>query len=305
MESVGSTGVECILSDNLFKTEVGATDVRESWGKLMNVKVGQTHPTVSVIDIDVDEIVSNPFQPRTVFDEGAISELAKTIHTHGVIQPVVVRYRNGRYELIAGERRLRAVKSLGWASIPAIVKEMNDAQTASAALIENLQREGLTPIEEAVAYQQLLELHGLTQESLAQRLGKGQSTIANKLRLLHLPGDVQQALLARSITERHARALLALPGEEFQVQLLRECIDRGWNVKQMEERVQSLLLKLHGTKVTRARKRSLSKDMRIAVNTIRKSLDLIQKNGISVQVDELDKGDAYEFVIRLPKPQLH
>ncbi|GMA50751.1 hypothetical protein GCM10025857_21080 [Alicyclobacillus contaminans] len=146
--------------------------------------------------------------------------------------------------MIAGERRWRAVKSLGWTTIPAIVRVMNDAQTASAALIENLQREGLTPIEEAVAYQQLLQLHGLTQESLAQRLGKGQSTIANKLRLLNLPEAVQQGLLARKITERHARALLALPSEELQVKLYEECVERGWNVKQMEERVKSLLVKM-------------------------------------------------------------
>lgn len=273
--------------------------VREPWGKLLNVK---DTPSASVVDVHVDEIISNPFQPRSVFDEDAIAELAKTIHTHGVIQPIVVRRRNGKYELIAGERRWRAVRSLGWTTIPAIIRDMNDAQTASAALIENLQREGLTPIEEAVAYQQLLELHGLTQESLAQRLGKGQSTIANKLRLLNLPNDVQQALLSRKITERHARALLALPSDEHQVQLLSECIEKAWNVKQMEERVQGLLVKLQGGKMARPKKKSLSKDMRIAVNTIRKSLEMIEKNGISVQVEEMDKSEVYEFVIRLPKP---
>ncbi len=272
--------------------------MREPWGKLLSMRDGQN---ASVVDIDVEEIVSNPFQPRSVFDSEAIDELAKTIQTHGVIQPVVVRFRNGRYELIAGERRWRAVKSLGWLRIPAIVRDMNDAQAASVALIENLQREGLTPIEEAVAYQQLLELHGLTQESLAQRLGKGQSTIANKLRLLHLPEDVQQALLARAITERHARALLALPSAQLQTELLKACIDHGWNVKQMEERVASRLAKLHGDKTNRSRKKTLSKDMRIAVNTIRKSLEMIEKNGISVDVNEVEREDSYEFVIRLPK----
>lgn len=272
--------------------------MREPWGKLLSMRDTQN---ASVVDIDVEEIVSNPFQPRTVFDSDAISELAKTIQTHGIIQPVIVRYRNGRYELIAGERRWRAVKSLGWLRIPAIVRDMNDAQAASAALIENLQREGLTPIEEAVAYQQLLELHGLTQESLAQRLGKGQSTIANKLRLLHLPDNVQQALLARSITERHARALLALPSADVQTELLNACIEYGWNVKQMEEKVATRLQKLQGGKVPRSRKKTLSKDMRIAVNTIRKSLEMIEKNGIAVHVSEVERDDSYEFVIRLPK----
>jgi ParB family chromosome partitioning protein len=273
--------------------------MRETWGRWLSTK--EESGDSSVVQIGVDEIVSNPFQPRTVFDEESIAELARTIQTHGMIQPVLVRRRNGRYELIAGERRWRAAKLLGWTTIPAIVKEMNDAQTASAALIENLQREGLTPIEEAVAYQQLLEMHGLTQESLAQRLGKGQSTIANKLRLLHLPEVVQEALRRRKITERHARALLALPSEELQIKLFEECLERGWNVKQMEERVRATLLKLERTPTRRPRKRGLSKDVRLAVNTIRQSLSIIQQSGLSVVCEEHDDTDYYQFIIRVPK----
>lgn len=272
--------------------------MKEAWGKWMGTR--ESVPT-TVVDLPVDEIVSNPYQPRTVFDQSAIGELAKTIHTHGVIQPIVVRRKASGYELIAGERRWRAVKSLGWSTIPAIIRDMNDAQTASAALIENLQREGLTPIEEAVAYQQLLELHGLTQESLAQRLGKGQSTIANKLRLLHLPEAVQQALLARVITERHARALLALPSEELQIQLLNECVEKGWNVKQMEERVKLTLLRLEGVHKRKPRKRGLSRDIRLAVNTIRQSLEMIEKNGLTVDYEEKDEDEFYLFTIRVPK----
>lgn len=278
---------------------LGVAAMRDAFGKLLGGR--EPADETSIVQIGVDEIVSNPFQPRTVFDEGSIAELAKTIHTHGIIQPIVVRRKQGRFELIAGERRWRAVKTLGWATIPAIIRDMNDAQTASAALIENLQREGLTPIEEAVAYQQLLGLHGLTQESLAQRLGKGQSTIANKLRLLNLPRDVQDALLSRSITERHARALLALPKEEFQVRLLQECLGKGWNVKQMEDRVKALLIHLEMEKKPRPRKRGLSRDVRIAVNTIRQSLEMIEKTGLSVDVEEKDGTDFFEFVIRVPK----
>src|SRR5579875_3160812 len=273
--------------------------MREAWGRLLGTR--EPAASTSVVDISVDEIVSNPYQPRTVFDEEAIGELAKTIHTHGVIQPIVVRRKASGYELIAGERRWRAVKSLGWTTIPAIVREMNDAQTASAALIENLQREGLTPIEEAVAYQQLLELHGLTQESLAQRLGKGQSTIANKLRLLNLPEAVQASLLTRSITERHARALLALPSEEIQIQLLTECIEKGWNVKQMEERVKATLSRLGGEDRKKPRRRGLSRDVRLAVNTIRQSLDMIEKTGLLVDCEEKDEDSYYQFIIRVPK----
>lgn len=274
--------------------------MRDSWGKLLGTREAGPEDT-SVVQIGVDEIVSNPFQPRTVFDEESILELAATIQTHGIIQPIVVRHNHGRYELIAGERRWRAVKSLGWPTIPAIVRVMNDAQTASAALIENLQREGLTPIEEAVAYQQLLEIHGLTQESLAQRLGKGQSTIANKLRLLHLPEVVRGALLQRKITERHARALLALPSEELQLKVLTDCTERGWNVKQTEERVAALLTQLQQGPRPKARRKGLSKDVRLAVNTIRQSLSMISKSGLQVDSQEQDEAEFYQFVIRVPK----
>ncbi|GMA57322.1 ParB family chromosome partitioning protein [Alicyclobacillus sacchari] len=278
--------------------------MRESWGRFISLRDSSSaNAQTQVVDIPVQNIVSNPYQPRTIFNQEAIEELAKTIHTHGVIQPIVVRKKGNVYELIAGERRLRAVRHLGWSSIPAIVRDMNDAQTASAALIENLQREGLTPIEEAVAYQQLLELHGLTQESLAQRLGKGQSTIANKLRLLHLPETVQQALLTKQITERHARALLALPSEEMQIELLHECVEKGWNVKQMEERVKAKLTSLEaaGGKRSKSRRRALSKDVRLAVNTIRQSLEMIQQTGLDVMCEESDEEAFYQFTIRVPK----
>lgn len=288
-------------SDSTSDGIEGLAVMKEAWGKLVGSR--DQNIETSVVQVGVDEIVSNPYQPRTVFDDESIAELAQTIHTHGIIQPIVVRWREGNYELIAGERRWRAAKSLGWATIPAIVREMNDAQTASAALIENLQREGLTPIEEAVAYQQLLELHGLTQESLAQRLGKGQSTIANKLRLLHLPPRVQDALMRREITERHARALLALPGEDLQIQLLETCIDEGWNVKQMEGRVKRAIESLEGEsqKPRPARKKGLSKDVRLAVNTIRQSLEMIEQSGLSVDFEEQDEEDFYQFLIRVPK----
>src|SRR6478735_2741455 len=198
-----------------------------------------------VKQIRVSSIIPNRYQPRTVFNEAKIEELALTIHTHGIIQPIVVRPTEGEeYELIAGERRWRAVQSLGWDVVPAIVKDFNDTETASVALIENLQREELSPIEEAMAYGKLLELHHLTQEALAQRLGKGQSTVANKLRLLKLPQQVQDALLNKLITERHARSLIPLKDPEKQVKLLEEIIVKGLNVKQTEDRVVKMLEQL-------------------------------------------------------------
>jgi len=253
-----------------------------------------------VKQIPVGEIDPSPFQPRTVFDDERIDELCQTIRTHGVIQPIVVRVRNGRYEIIAGERRWRAVKKLGLETIPAIIREFNDSQAASIALIENLQREGLTAIEEAVAYQKLLDLHNLTQESLAQRLGKSQSTIANKLRLLHLSEPVKQALMERKITERHARALLTLDSEELQVKVLEDIISKELNVKQTEAR--AAFYKEASSKPKKSSKRiSFAKDVRLALNTIRQSVEMVAGTGIEIKTDERDCGEHYEIVIRIPK----
>jgi ParB family transcriptional regulator, chromosome partitioning protein len=254
--------------------------------------------------IPVDEIVPNPYQPRTVFDDEKLDELCQTIRTHGLIQPIVVRMRDNRYELIAGERRWRATKKLGLERIPAIVKEFNDTQTASIALIENLQREGLTAIEEAVAYQKLIDLHDLTQESLAQRLGKGQSTIANKLRLLNLPQEIQDALLARHVTERHARALIPLKDSELQLKVLQEILERDWNVKQTETRVKQLLEASENPKPEKEPKpkwKAFSRDTRIAINTVRQSIDMVMQTGLPVETDEEDHEEFYQFTIRIPK----
>lgn len=250
--------------------------------------------------IPLMDIVPNRFQPRTVFDDDKIAELAQTIHTHGIIQPIVVReYEKGKYELIAGERRFRAMTKLGWEFAPALVKEFNDTETASIALIENLQREELTPIEEAVAYSKLIELHQLTQEALAQRLGIGQSTVANKLRLLKLPEQVQEALLQKAITERHARSLIPLKNEEKQIALLQEIIERNLNVKQTEERVQRLLEATEQR--PKAKRKAFSKDMRIAVNTIRQSLTMVKDNGINLDAEEEEHEEYYQFTIKIPK----
>lgn len=254
--------------------------------------------------IPVDNIVPNPYQPRTVFDDEKIDELCQTIRTHGLIQPIVVRLRNTQYEIIAGERRWRATKKLGLERIPAIVKDLTDTQTASIALIENLQREGLTAIEEAIAYQKLIELHSLTQESLAQRLGKGQSTIANKLRLLHLPQIVQEALMVRSITERHARALLPLKNTEWQEKVLQEIIERELNVKQTENRVKILLEALENPKQEKEKKprwKAFSRDTRIAINTVRQSIDMVMQTGLPVETNEEDNEEYFQFTIRIPK----
>ena len=252
-----------------------------------------------VKQLPVNDIVTSPYQPRTVFDDDRIDELAQTIKTHGIIQPIVVRVRDGKYEIIAGERRYRAVNKLGMDTIPAIIREINDSQAASIALIENLQREGLTSIEEAIAYQKLIELHQLTQESLAQRLGKSQSTIANKIRLLHLPEEVKQALMERQISERHARALLGLETTELQIKLLHEIVTKDLNVKQTEARV--AFYKEVQKEKKKPNRISFSKDVRLALNTIRQSIDMVSDSGLSIKTDERDYEDHYEIVIQIPK----
>lgn len=250
--------------------------------------------------IPIKDIVPNRFQPRTVFVDEKITELMQTIRTHGIIQPIVLReYENNKFEIIAGERRWRAVSKLGWDTIPAIIKDFNDTETASVALIENLQREELTPLEEAIAYARLLELHNLTQEALAQRLGKGQSTVANKLRLLKLPQSVQDALLQKQITERHARALIALKEPELQEKLLVEIIEKHLNVKQTEDRI----VKLLETKVKKpkTKRRAFSKDTRIAMNTIRQSLDMVISSGLKIESEEEEHEEFIQFTIKIPK----
>lgn len=241
-------------------------------------------------ELPVDTIMPNRFQPRTIFSEEKIQELATTIHTHGIIQPIVVRptEEEGKYELIAGERRWRAVQTLQWEKIPAIIKDFTDTETASVALIENLQREELSAIEEAHAYARLLELHDLTQEALAQRLGKGQSTVANKLRLLKLPEEVQQAILEKKISERHARSLVPLKLPELQITLLQEIIEKQLNVKQTEERVVKMLEQKTDRK-PKPKRKAFSRDTRIAMNTIRQSLHMVEDSGLKINTEEIGR----------------
>ncbi|WP_203248274.1 nucleoid occlusion protein [Sporosarcina beigongshangi] len=274
----------------------------------MEIEVGMDSLEVSnnhqeqIEQVKIESIKPNKYQPRTVFSEEKIEELARTIHIHGVIQPIVVRRVDDAYEIIAGERRYRAMKKLGWLEVPAIIRELDDKETASIALIENLQREELTAIEEAFAYEKLIELHSLTQEALAQRLGKGQSTVANKLRLLKLPEEIKNGILTKELSERHARALIPLKDNELQLQLFNEIIEQQLNVKQLETRIEQLLNPEEPKEKRKApRRKSVSKDVRIAVNTIRQSLVLVTKSGIDVKTEEEDSEDFYTITVRIPK----
>jgi len=253
-----------------------------------------------IVQIPVTAIIPNRFQPRQVFDEDGISELAATIADHGLLQPIVLReYEPKKYEIIAGERRFRAISSLHWATAPAIIQKMDDGETASMALIENLQRQDLTVIEEARAYQELMQLNQLTQATLAKELGKSQSLVANKLRLLKLAQPVQDALLQRKISERHGRALLTLT-EDQQVAVLQQVLEQQLTVKETEQ----LIAKTQTPKKPkRKRSRGLTGDTRIAVNTIKKSIKMVTDAGLPVKTHEEDTEDGYRITIEIPKNQ--
>lgn len=190
-----------------------------------------------VVQIPLDDIIPNRFQPREVFDERALKELAVSIKEHGVIQPIIVRSVNGKYEIIAGERRYKASALAGLTKIPAIVRDLDDKESSKVALLENLQRKNLNPIEEAKTYQKILELDEMTQEELAKTMGKSQSAVANKVRLLSLPEEVQEALLKEEISERHARALLNLNDPEEQKTMLKKVIDNKMSVRSLEDEI--------------------------------------------------------------------
>lgn len=188
-------------------------------------------------EVPVESVRPNPYQPRTTIDEAALTELAASIEASGLLQPVVVRPRNGGYELIAGERRWRAATHLGWTKIPAVIKDVDDQTLLTLALIENLQRDDLSPIDEAAGYERLASEFKLPHGEIARMVGRNRSTVANLLRLLKLPAEVQALVHQKSLSEGHARALLGLEDVERMVALAREAVEQGWSVREMESRV--------------------------------------------------------------------
>ena len=251
-------------------------------------------------DLPLARIHPNRFQPRHAFSSESISELAQTLREEGLLQPIIVREDGEEYEIIAGERRFRAAQSLGWEKIPAIVNNLSDQQTASLALIENLQREDLNPIDEATAYENLMELNSLTQAQLAKDIGKSQSYVANKWRLLKLDPQIQEALASGAITARHGRALLALSSDQ-QKQALEQILSDKLNVKQTEELVAKLL---EGPAKPKEKRKvfRMSHDMRVQINTIKEAVKLAKQSGIKVKVAEQKDGDEYSITIVMKDP---
>lgn len=194
-----------------------------------------------VVMVRLSDIIPNRFQPRLTFDEEALNELANSIKEHGIIQPLILRDLGSKYEIIAGERRYKAATIAGLTEVPAIIGSMDDQTSAELALIENIQRKDLSAIEEAKSYKKILDMGNFTQEQLAKRMGKGQSTIANKMRLLALTNEVQVALMNNLISERHARCLLQIKDEDLQKEVLNKIISERMNVRDTDDYIKNLL----------------------------------------------------------------
>lgn len=246
------------------------------------------------------------FQPRREFDEKSLGELAQSIKIHGLLHPIVVRRATIGYEVIVGERRLRACKQLGWESIPAIVREIGDREAAELALIENLQRTDLHVFEVAEGYERLLNEFGLTQEELGERLGISQGNIANKIRLLKLPAGVRQIISREMLSERHSRALLKLEEEQDQLEVLQVVLEQGLNVKETEKLVNSQLAKKGGPEKEKKEaglRKLVLKDIRLFTNSVRQLTETLRASGLQARVEEREDEEVYEILVVVEKPR--
>ncbi len=259
-----------------------------------------------LVEVNVASIHPNPYQPRATFDEESIAELAQSIQQVGLLQPLLVRKVDDGYELVAGERRLRAVTSLGMEKVACIVQQdIEDESSAMMALIENLQREDLHYLEEAQCYQKLLETYGLTQEELANRLGKSQSSIANKLRLLKLSDEVKAAMTEKRLSERHARALLKLTDDKQRLDAVEKIAEKGLSVKETEQMVEKTLNKAYDERQDGAKPRPklmrIVRDYRLFMNTINQAVNQLRESGMTVEVEQSDRADGVDIKISVTR----
>jgi ParB family chromosome partitioning protein len=272
---------------------------------IIDEKVSREEEQKNITYISIESIRPNPYQPRKQFKKGALDELCHSILQYGVLQPINVRkISNSSYELVAGERRLRAATMAGISEIPAIIVNCDDNDSAVMALIENLQREDLSYMEEAEGYCNLINEHGLTQDKLAQKIGKSQSTIANKIRLLKLSSTIKGILSDNNLSERHARALLKLHDEALQIKVIKYVCHKGLNVKKTEELIDKVIDKYINKdteKKNTGRFTRAIKDIRIFVNSIKQAIDQMKKSGVQAKAAQLDKGNYMEFIVRIPK----
>lgn len=254
-----------------------------------------------IVWLPADEIKPCPLQPRKQFDDAALKELSQSIKCYGILNPLTVRCRGGNYELVAGERRLRAAKLAGLKDVPCILIDVNMEDAGLIALIENLQRRDLDFIEEAQGLSRLIRMFGLSQEEAAKRIGKSQSAVANKLRLLRLPEDVLEGLRAHGLSERHGRALLRLPEASMQRLALEHISSNGLTVAAAEEYIESLLREPEESPKGEVRRMMVLKDVRIFLNSLNRSLDLMKQGGIAAGVKKQETEDSLILTISIPK----
>jgi ParB family chromosome partitioning protein len=261
--------------------------------------------SVQVEEIELTRIEPSPYQARRQFEERELSDLAQSIENYGVIQPIVIRPVGENYQIVAGERRYRACALLGLRTIPAIVQKMEDERAAAVSLIENLQRRELNYFEEALAYQMLIEGFGLTQDEVAKRIGKSQSAIANKLRLLKLPEPIRDLISPEIITERHARSLLKLTAPEMQMEVLRQIYERDLNVKETEKLVEELshnnIPRESGLRDDGQSVSMVIRDARIFINTIKETVKRARQTGVDISMTERNGEEEYELLIKVRK----
>ncbi len=252
-----------------------------------------------VVEINVNMIIPNPNQPRKVFQDDEISALAESIMQNGILQPLSVRRCGESFELIAGERRLRAAKICGFTVVPCIIHEISDRNSAILALVENIQRQDLSFFDEAAAIEKLITYYGMTQEDAASKLGKAQSTIANKLRLLRLTPEERDLIVKFSLTERHARALLKLASPSDRLEILEKVIKNNLNVERTEKLIEDYI----GTQREKASYKKRSKvfqNVKIFINTINKAVETMQSAGIPADAKKIQNENYIEYRVRIP-----
>lgn len=253
-----------------------------------------------VVLLDTDKISSSPYQPRRQFDRRGLQELAESIAQSGLLQPITVREIATGYELIAGERRLMACKMLHMQQIPSIIEQYDNEKSAVFALVENLQRRDLNYFEEAIGIQQLMTHYHMTQQQIAQRLGKAQSTIANKLRLLYFSESMRQKLLDSGLTERHARALLKLQDEQLVHKALEQIVSDRLNVGESERLIDTMIQPKEPEKPKPTRL-FIVKDLRIFLNTITRAISTMKLAGIEVDTEKSEDDEYIHYSMRIPK----
>ncbi len=265
------------------------------------IKSSKSKANCQIQLIPHDLIKPNPQQPRVRFDYNELEGLACSIRANGMLQPINVRtLGDGAFELISGERRLRAARMIGMTKIPCIVMDVSDQQSALFAIIENIQRENLDFFEEAVAIDRLMTEHGLSQDEIANKLGKAPSTLSNKLRLLRLPDEIRDKISYSGLSERHARALLTLPDNSTRKRVLDMVIERHLTVAETERLIQDVHRR---RKAPRKPQTKAYKDMRIFLNTLNHAVDIIRKAGIEADTAKSETDEYFEYVIRISKPE--